>query len=249
MSWQPSQTPEHQTTSYEAKRQSNQSNPGEAIWDFFFHDGITTFTFFLAVFTGILGLVAIVEIRYLRRAETKSDELADVTQKQMLLTGRQTDIIEKQHAVGRMQFISTHRPKLKVRYFRIINTSDEQAMIRFTIVNVGGSDAKLISSLGLAEFLTFNNQPVPNYLGGSAIIEAPKTFQPGATEEGTILLNKQSPDIVLEMLAREKALHAFGHISYVDILDNMRTTAFCRRYIVGRERFDILDDPDYEYED
>jgi hypothetical protein len=212
-------------------------------------DPVAGFTGLLALFTAILAAVAWIEILYLRRAETKADEISDITQKQMLITGRQTDIIEKQHAVGRMQFISTHRPILRVRYFRIINTSNKQAIIRFTIVNIGGSDARLISSLGLAQFFPYNGQPVPVYLGGGEVIEAPKAMPPGATEEGAILLSKQTPDIVSEMWNEQRALHAYGHISYVDILENVRTTAFCRRYVVGRERFEAVNDPDYEYED
>jgi hypothetical protein len=248
ISSQPSQTPERQTTSYEAKRQPNQGNPAEALGDFFFHDGITTFTFFLAVFTGILGLVAIVEIRYLRRAETKSDELADITQKQMLISGRQTDIIEKQHAVGRMQFISTHRPRLKVRYFRIINTSKEQAIIRFTIVNVGGSDAKLIGSLGLAKFFAVGIPPAPVYLGGKELVE-PRRFKAGATDEGAIVFDIPTETSIGEMASAHRALYVYGYLVYEDALENTRTTAFCRRYDTALDRFSPVKDPDYEYED
>jgi hypothetical protein len=152
-------------------------------------------------------------------------------------------------ALARDEFNATHRPKLRVRHFRLIDISDKQSLTKFTIVNVGTGTAKLFSSLGRTDFFPLNGQPTPNYLGGSAMIEVPKTLASGAAEEACILLNKRRPGFIGEMASQFKALHAFGHISYADVLDNVRMTAFCRRYIVGLERFDILSDPDYEYED
>src|SRR5207302_928626 len=67
ISSQPSTAPERQTSSHKTNQQAHQSKQ-ETLGDFFFHDGITTFTFVLACFTGVLALIAIIQIRYLIRA-------------------------------------------------------------------------------------------------------------------------------------------------------------------------------------
>ena len=41
----------------------------------------------------------------------------------------------------------------------------------------------------------------------------------------------------------------YGYIVYSDERGNTRTTAFCRAWDFGIERFRNIDDPDYEYED
>ena len=42
-------------------------------------------------------------------------KFADSAEKQMLITGRQVDIVEKQHSVSRLQYFATQRPRLIVR--------------------------------------------------------------------------------------------------------------------------------------
>jgi hypothetical protein len=167
----------------------------------------------------------------------KATEFAE---KQMLIYGRQTDIIEKQHAVGRMQFIATHRPLLRVRYFRRIDISDQKVRINFTIINVGSSQANLLGSCGRLGFFAPGNLPPPFYEGAPPVIE-PRKFEPGATDEGMIL-GTRDPNV-------HSTLHVYGYLVYEDIFNNTRTTAFCRRYNAFTHRFDVVDDSDYEYED
>jgi hypothetical protein len=170
----------------------------------------------------------------------KLGEAAEISQKQFLISARQTDIIEKQHAIGRMQFISTHRPLLRVRYFRRIDISDLKVRINFTIINVGSSQANLLGSCGRLGFFAPGNLPPPFYEGARRVIEARK-FETGASDEGMIL-DTRDPNAA-------STLHVYGYLVYKDIFNNTRTTAFCRRYNAFTHRFDIVEDSDYEYED
>jgi hypothetical protein len=154
----------------------------------------------------------------------KLGEAAEISQKQFLISARQTDIVEKQHAIGRMQFISTHRPLLRVRYFRRIDISDLKVRINFTIINVGSSQANLLGSYGRLGFFARDNLPPPFYEGAPQVIE-PRKFEPGATDEGMIL-HTRDPNVA-------SILHVYGILVYEDIFNNTRTTAFCRRYNVS----------------
>ena len=69
----------------------------------------------------------------------------------------QTDIQKKQHAVGRLQFLATHRPRLTVRHVSIQTADhighptiffDHGAPVRggLAVVNVGGSAATIVET-------------------------------------------------------------------------------------------------------
>jgi hypothetical protein len=263
ISSQPSQVPQHRATPKEAKRQSNQRGPGEVLLDFVFHDGITTFTLLLALFTGTLVWVAIIEIRYLRRAETRSGELAGIAQKQMLITERQTDIIEKQHVV-------THRPRLRIRHVGIVDSSwrfkrvglffDHGQPIEggLVVVNIGGTKAKIIESYYRVYFSNIGlpkEDPLDDYKRRKELIIKDEVFDVGQSMaiplNDEISMEPTSPQGQTRLRRFEEEgwqIYIMGRIRYQDEGGNDRFMGFCR-ISDGKSRFRVVDDPDYEYED
>ena len=243
---------EHYDQSETARNtENNKSDNRKSLWERITDDAVAFVTLCLVAVTGVLafstvGLWIVTahaskrQSKDMKASIDKLGEAAEISQKQFLISARQTDIIEKQHAIGRMQFISTHRPLLRVRYFRRIDISDLKVRINFTIINVGSSQANLLGSYGRLGFFARDNLPPPFYEGAPEVIE-PRKFEPGATDEG-IILHTRDPNVA-------SILHVYGILVYEDIFNNTRTTAFCRRYNVSTKRFDLVKDSDYEYED
>jgi hypothetical protein len=239
---------DREATSHRAQNAAKETAPQSA------DERLALYTEWLAAFTGLLTVVSAVQGIFLFRADRtariaaeaardtaiKIGLTAELAEKQMLLYGRQTDIIEKQHAIGRMQFIATHRPLLRVRYFVRMPAADGQIVVRLTIANVGSSQARLQKSGGLACLVPPTTVPLPPY-GDLMQIMDPTTFEPGAAFPGTIT--------GVEDRTRGVILRVYGYLSYADILDNIRTTAFCRHLNTSLSRFEIVNDPDLEYED
>ena len=89
---------------------------------------VAYYTEVLAWFTGILATASIIQGWMLIRADaTLKDHAAqlkrtsDFTETQNAIISAQTDIQQKQHAIGRLQFLATHRPRLIVRHVTIID--------------------------------------------------------------------------------------------------------------------------------
>jgi hypothetical protein len=130
----------HETTKHRAEQESIQDISAEAV---------AYYTKVLAWFTGVLAAVSIIQGIFLIKADKTARISADAAklaaesaEKQMLITGRQVDIVEKQHGVGRLQFFAMHRPKLIVRKIRLNPWRHGDGMsVSYTIANVGRSDA------------------------------------------------------------------------------------------------------------
>jgi hypothetical protein len=148
----------------------------------------------------------------------------------------------RQVQLAREDFIATNRPLLRVRRFQHSRGSaadDGRISVTFTIANVGNSDAVLIESRGGIALVPPSVVPMPVYDGLPPVIE-PRVFAPGTSDNGFIL---DRPD-----KQRGVMLRAYGFLSYSDRIGNIRTTAFCRQFNSGKHRFEIVDDPDSEYE-
>ena len=88
-----------------------------------------------------------------QKAAVGGERLAEIADKQLSISGQQTDIQEKQHAIGRLQFVANKRPRLRIRHV-VINPdirnklSDESTIVtgRLVVVNVGGTEARIVQS-------------------------------------------------------------------------------------------------------
>jgi hypothetical protein len=135
-----------------------------------------------------------------------------------------------------------------VRYFKLLSAEKEQIQIAFTVANIGAGAANLLGSRVAVEFFSPQALPTPFYLSGEDVTGTRK-FEPGATDEYRIGRSGDREYAKLMWSQRGMRLYIFGTLIYADDNDGTRTTAFCRGWDADRDRFDPIDDSDYEYED
>jgi hypothetical protein len=161
--------------------------------------------------------------------------LATAARAQVRLTGNQV-------ALTRDEFIATHRPRLRVRRFQLHPVLNDGRMnVTFTIVNVGNSQAVLNESRGNIDIVPPAVVPMPIYGNELRQVIEPRVFAPGTDDEGSITSRPRRDEGVI--------IRVYGYLSYVDGLENVRTTGFCRIWDNGSQRFKAVKDPDSEYED
>jgi hypothetical protein len=70
----------------QSKDKGNPYSPLKDLWNWTTQDAVSFYTFILAIFTAVLGATAIVQIRYLRRADETAKIAADAVRDQASLT-------------------------------------------------------------------------------------------------------------------------------------------------------------------
>jgi hypothetical protein len=164
----PSQQPADAVAAPHASSPANQSadRTSEVVGTQIADEVIAHYTRELAWFTG--GLVAVgalslvvsaVSIFFLIRADNRAAEAAsraaqaaDIANSQMLLTGRQADILERQQGLAREEFFIVHRPRLAVRDV-FYSAADNFGEISFEIANAGDTLAIVTRGFVSAEFV------------------------------------------------------------------------------------------------
>lgn len=217
------------------------------------NDRIADYTLGLEWFTGALAVFALIEIWVLVRSEDAMRRATQIAERQMKITALQTDIIAKQHEVGRQQFFAVHRPRLVVREAAVVNIHP-YAAVQFTIANVGASAARIIESA--AEFrigtnlIAIDPPPSENQVE-EAVVEPGGYITHGVVSDITGLsLRLAAADLDSSYWEREEAMILRGFLVYLDDVTKVRRrTAFWRIYDPKNARFKIVDDPDREYAD
>ena len=91
------------------------------------------------------------------KSAAAAEKAANAAESQTAIVANQTDTIQKQHAVGRLEFLATHRPRLRVRHVSVVTAAlighptiffSHGAEIKggLAVVNVGGTKATIIES-------------------------------------------------------------------------------------------------------
>ncbi len=196
-------------------------------------------------------------------------EMSDTQERQMLVAGSQADIQLKQHAIGRLQFFATHRPRLRVRHVSVV-TADHighptlffnhgaQVKGALIVVNVGGSEAKTVDTryrifftkTGLPASAPYDDDFRTDLLLPGQVLKVGESV--ATPIEDTIDMNgggSPEGEIFLRAFdAEDWVIYVMGQIRYQDEAGADRFMGFCRKR-GGDGRFSAVDDPDYEYED
>lgn len=170
---------------------------------------------------------------------------------------------DTQESIGlaRNEFLSTHRPKIRVKHFVLAAelTESQPILINLICVNNGTSDA-LLQNVGMRFFVVRDGRDLPIETEIPALFGAENArLQTGLNysflkiDTKTIL----TPAQYSAVQANEAKLYCVGYVSYFDGASRLRITGFCRvldfpSNSVARAdncRFRKFDDPDYEYED
>ena len=196
------------------------------------------------------------------KAAKAAETAAAAAETQTAITANQTDILAKQHAVGRLDFLATHRPKLRVRNVVIVPIedathsptllmSDELIEGALFVSNYGDSVANIDEML-IKVFWTNSELPMRRpYEQEVGVQITDRSVRPGTAQQFNFksdkaIGNRDSNDILTGQNCR---LFVMGWFSYKDEGDVQRRTAFCRKYDPPSGRFRRVDDPDYEHEE
>jgi hypothetical protein len=193
--------------------------------------------------------------------------MAAIARRQMRIVGHQTDIQQKQHAIGRLQYFADHRPRLHVRHVTLANEGGPMPIeIRLShgsevsgalsVVNVGGSNATIVrsnyriyfSKVGLPLRSPLDERETP-LIPINTVVERGASRVQVITD--TVLFDvgddRGSRDI-RQYATEGWQTYIIGEIVYQDDGGADHYMGFCRiRQSDGR--FRAVDDPDYEYED
>lgn len=203
----------------------------------------------LDLFTLALLGVAILQVWLGFRTDRTARLGLEIANRQMLIQGKQTDIVEKQHAVGRLQFIATHRPRLVIRDVHIGDTGYvAPVVIMATVANLGATAATVVRSTGFG-CVAEEPLPWPRLTG-----DTPNPFGDATIGDGKSVRVSISTDYTNASLGDWKrnpgwSLYFIGSIVYSDDAGNIREVRFARRYDSRTGRFTAISDPDYEVEE
>ena len=187
-----------------------------------------------------------------RNIEEISTKLADLAEKQLQIARAQTDILAKQDAGNRLQFLLAHRPNLVIRKIHVARETRTQIVVMYTLANIGSTDAHiyetnitLIASPG-----PMSIPQIPEY-DNLAKSSAEFVLEGGQNRQGVARsYSDKVGAVTLEQVNRNEAsLFVIGYVKYKDDAGIVRELGFLRRYDPHLQRFKIVEDPDYEYSD
>lgn len=169
---------------------------------------------------------------------------------------------EKQIQLAREEFIASHRPRLILRHVTMKGPTDDLVpiedgkpiIIRWTLVNIGDSPAKIVES-GVTAFLGSKIFDVRDLQGTKLETMETGEIKTGGRSARTYTMTTKDikfpnyGSLYETLIKGDNAIYFWGFIEYADLNGIERRTAFCRRYDPHEERFVIVDAPDHEYAD
>lgn len=169
-------------------------------------------------------------------------------------SGRSAKAALRTANLARQEFLTTHRPKIRVRRVALEDAPlTAEISIRYEIVNIGTRPAHIFG--GIAQIVFWQNpqgRPLPPFadpLHTHLYNVRGAMIEPGARQSEIVAASDEvgASFQFARALPSTSNLYFMGFIKYRDDLDTVRETAFCRRLEpIG---FTYVDNPDYEYED
>jgi hypothetical protein len=165
------------------------------------------------------------------------------TTKQARLTRASIDL-------ARQEFLSSHRPELKIHSLRLLDfssqppPSEQPLRASFAVINAGTSACAVTGSAVYLEYLEQPDRPyLPELIRNDVI--GPRRFEVGATDNAVTVQSDQYGGLVhLGAAETRKVLYLNGWVTYDDDAGSTRTTFFSRQYSHATERFTPVDDPE-----
>lgn len=192
---------------------------------------------------------------------------ANAAEMQIQVMAEQTDALKKEHEINRLQFLVTHRPRLRIRHVNLFDVAgffDNPSLYKdgveikggLVVVNIGGTKAEIVESryrIILSQTGLPTEAPYDERF--SVLLMQGQTLNVGescATRITEIFrLDPPRTDSEIFGAAFGEELWKFyvmGQIRYRDDGGVQRFMGFCRERGKDR-RFRPVDDADYEYED
>ncbi len=197
--------PEHQARTERAYYESKHDNILSDAWNWTTQDPVSFYTFVLAIFTGAIGAIAIIQIRYLRKA----DETARIA----------AGAAKESADVARQSLVDTQRAFVRVANFPWLWRPDSSRPGKYlyditpTIEN-GGNTPTVDMKINVASALrdeplpkgfefSFTNEAAPSLIGAHQSIGASRA----------VIFD----DDLLAVAAGKKFFYIWGTITYRDV--------------------------------
>lgn len=196
-----------------------------------------------AFFTAVLGLIATSQavlywqLLYMRRGMDDAKTAAEAA--------------SLAAATSRKALVATFRPKLVVRRISLSDAFPGRPLkVEWIVANIGGTPGTITESNATIRISGPRIlEPIPEWSNETDSMGNVRVL-PGA---GLTFIKFSDQDLVEWEDDAQSVLQAFtyfmGYIQYRDEIGILRFMAFCRRYNRQTRRFDIVDDPNYEYGD
>jgi hypothetical protein len=266
----------HDAAPYQASIQQ-QADSGP-FWVRTFGDPIASFTLILAVTTICLLIANILLwltnrkiVGFMGRQTTVAEKQATLFEKQLAIQGMQTDVLEKQKEISRIQFLAEHRPKLVLKDVYFSGASDF-GEISFEIANAGGVTALVAGGFIALDFVNDPREFKDFAERSLEPLDKHTGFLPGDVRPFAIRTSYQAQQRLITMkhaladetlqIATEWAeeptwpetpFYFFGVIYYTDERGEefgvRYATVFRRRWNPETGSFERTGNPDHEYAD
>lgn len=207
---------------------------------------IATYTLWLTIFTGVLALVGIVQFFFLIRADKTARTSADAAK-------ISADNAKATTELARKEFLSTNRPRIRVKHLWITQGISNKGPLSVTLVMVNRGDTYAeVNELRIGFYLTGGEGAIAD-----KFLEARPRIPASLSVNSGLTIELQNMDGGLELTDQQRMfaragnmrLYCVGDIQYVDELNRPRKTAFARKLINDRLVPLEKPDPDYDYED
>ena len=223
---QPSNNPTYEQAGTEQKTRDNsqEEKVRRTIWQFLFPDAITIFTFWLVVATIILGVVAIIQIGFLNRAEEIAVRSANAA-KDAADAAKESADIAKQALVSTQRAFVYSEKIAQHPQVNVVRNTVEGWIFHFPWKNTGTTPALMVKShVNVWQFAGNMPEwfPFPTMYGGS-INEF--YIAPNSTREtGPLFIPIEQ---MQKAFQQEYHTFFFGYAEYVDIFGDNHLTRFC----------------------
>jgi hypothetical protein len=158
---------------------------------------------------------------------------------------------EDQIKLARAAFTATHRPRIVVRRMGVELVKNAPIIVEFTVVNIG--EEKVTSCDWNTVIMLLN---VAGGVHGQLHYETDTSdFHDGPLSVGEGMKKRiqdktsLSPSDFTDIEKKKVVLHVVGYVAYTDRAGVTRQTGFFRYYDADKQRFRVIDDPEYEYQD
>jgi len=164
----------------------------------------------------------------------------------------QACLLRRQIKLAREEFIASHRPKIIVRSFQIIDRNLKIGVsIDFSLVaqNIGDTAAKIVDFRNAIFIQSAKIASIPSDIRFSfrenlnpdlTLKSGENILLPG--NGGSALDEKEW----VEIYSEDSAIYCMGIVVYADEIGTKRETGFCRRYHTRENKWNIID-CEYEY--
>jgi hypothetical protein len=160
----------------------------------------------------------------------------------------QSDLIRHSVELTRVALVSSAPPALTFRGFTLVERSfgdKQRVQVSFTVTNRGGTTAT-ITDTGAAIVFVQSTLPPDVKFAKRAITNV--TLRSGEATNWPV--SSAEPLTAAELNALYQGttkIVCVGYFTYRDDFGSIRNSGFARQYDLGRRRWSILPDPDYDY--